>query len=111
EGAAQPARLAFRLVALDFREAVPTDGRFAADVLTARTPGNPTDPVLMAAWWAEVDQQWTNLRRLALREGSEAGYFEVSWPVWQDGRERYANLRAAVWPDHDDLLQEVVEAA
>ena len=96
---------------LEFREATPADGRFAADVLTARTPGNPRDPVLMSAWWAEVDPQWTNLRRLALLQGAPVGYFEVNWPRWEEGRERYGYLHAAAWPDHDDRLDELIAAA
>ena len=96
---------------LEYREAVPEDGRFAADVLTARTPGNPRDPVLMSAWWAEVDPMWTHRRRLALLGETPVGYFEVSWPRWEEGVERYGYLHAAVWPDRDQHLDEVITTA
>jgi GNAT superfamily N-acetyltransferase len=95
-------------VTLGFLAAVPEDGRFAADVLSARTPGNPVDPPRMVGWWRESDPRWTHDRRLVVDGAERVGFVAVATPAWEDGAERYAYVHAAVLPGREAHLDEVI---
>jgi hypothetical protein len=93
---------------VEFVDAVPADGRFAADVLTARTPADPRDGFLMSSAWAQSDPGWSHVRKLVTDRGVRAGYVSAWWPDWQAGVERFAGGAAAVLPGREELLDPAI---
>lgn len=87
---------------LTFRAATPDDAPFAADVLTAVRPSQPTDPVILKYWWSQPDENLEFRRWVILRSGEPIGYAVVEHPRWELQPERYASIFFELVPSARD---------
>ncbi|OLC09924.1 MAG: hypothetical protein AUH39_03390 [Chloroflexi bacterium 13_1_40CM_67_9] len=94
---------------LAFRPAAPEDAAFAADVMTAVAPASPWDPVSLRYWWSQPDESLEFARFIVLRDGRAAGFAQIEHARWELQPERYASLRAELWPA--DRTRDALSAA
>ena len=86
-------------VALGLRPARVEDAAFAADVMTAVRPSSPTDPSILAYWWAQPEESF-DLRRFLVTTGRrDVGYAEVSHARWDLDPKRYGAVSGELIPE------------
>jgi GNAT superfamily N-acetyltransferase len=85
--------LAYRPVTLD-------DAPFAADVLTARFPDRPRDPVMMRYAWEHLHTTDVQERFIVQTQGEAIGFAGHSHPAWEATPKRWGRVFAELLPAH-----------
>lgn len=83
---------------LQLRPASPDDAPFAADVLTAVRPSQPTDPEILRYWWSQPDENLEFRRWLIVRGDGPIGYGVLEHPRWEVQPERYGTIFFEIVP-------------
>src|SRR5207245_3424545 len=76
---------------------------------TAVAPASPWDPVSLRYWWSQPDESLEFARFIVLRDGRAAGFAQIEHARWELQPERYASLRAELWPA--DRTRDALSAA
>ncbi len=87
--------------ALSFRASTLDDAELIADMLTAREPESPWDPLELRHWWASQDPEWTNRRFVAELDGRPIGGAYMSHAPWEKRPQLVADVGAWFAPPHE----------
>jgi GNAT superfamily N-acetyltransferase len=85
---------------LTYRPVTLEDAPFAADVLTARFPDRPRDPVMMRYAWEHLHTQDVQERFIVQMQGEAIGFAGHSHPAWEATPKRWGRVFAELVPSH-----------
>jgi GNAT superfamily N-acetyltransferase len=85
---------------LTYRPATLDDAPFAADVLTARFPDRPRDPVMTRYAWEHLHTKDVQERFIVLAAGEAVGFAGHAHPSWEATPERWGRVFAELLPAH-----------
>lgn len=98
---------------LELRPATLDDAAGVAELETARKPDDPTDPVMIAFWWAHPLEQEVSRRLVAERGGAIRLYVGSSHVPWNADGHRFGSVKVALHPDswRPDVFGRGIETA
>lgn len=85
---------------LSYRPVTLDDAPFAADVLTARFPDRPRDPVMMRYAWEHLHSTDVQERFIVLAAGKAIGFAGHVHPAWEATPKRWGRVFAELLPLH-----------
>src|SRR5215472_935255 len=98
---------------IELRPGTLDDAPACADLLTARTPDDPSDGVMLAYWWANSPSRNSVTRWAGEREGRLVMFIAAGHEPWSAGATRYGWVRCEIHPEawSDQLFSSGVNKA